>query len=82
MMSRRPNILFLMTDQMPRQTLRSDHPCMTPNLDKLAAKGVRFDRAYTPNAICSPARASLMTGLLPHNHRVLTVTHTTDDDQS
>ena len=81
-MSQRPNILFLMTDQMQGQVLRPDHPCITPNLDKLAARGVRFDRAYTPNAICSPARASLMTGLLPHNHGVLMVTHTTDDDQS
>lgn len=81
-MSSQPNILFLMTDQMQGQTLRPDHPCITPNLDKLASRGVRFDRAYTPNAVCSPARTSLMTGLLPHNHGVLMVTHTTDDDQS
>ena len=81
-MSSQPNILFLMTDQMQGQTLRPDHPCITPNLDKLAARGIRCDRAYTPNAVCSPARASLMTGLLPHNHGVLMVTHTTDDDQS
>lgn len=78
----RPNILFLMTDQMQAQVLRPGHPCQTPNLDRLAARGVRFDRAYTPNAICSPARASLMTGLLPHNHGVLTVTHCVDEDQS
>ena len=35
--------------------------------------GVRFTHAYTPNAICSPTRASIMTGLLPHNHGVLEV---------
>ena len=81
-MAPQPNILFLMTDQMQGQVLNPGHPCLTPNLDRLAAKGIRFTRAYTPNAICSPARASLMTGLLPHNHGVLTVTHTTDDDQS
>jgi choline-sulfatase len=80
-MSRRPNILFLMTDQMQARVLEPAHPCHTPNLERLATRGVRFLRAYTPNAVCSPARASLMTGLLPHNHGVLWVTHTVDADQ-
>jgi len=71
---RQPNILFLMTDQMQARVLEPGHPCQTPNLDRLAARGVRFQCAYTPNAVCSPARASLMTGLLPHNHGVQTVT--------
>ena len=77
-----PNILFLMTDQMQGRVLEPDNPCQTPHLDRLAARGVRFRRAYTPNAVCSPARASLMTGLLPHNHGVLYVVHTVDDDQA
>ena len=77
-----PNILFLMTDQMQGRVLEPDNPCQTPYLDRLAARGVRFRRAYTPNAVCSPARASLMTGLLPHNHGVLYVEHTVDDDQA
>lgn len=77
-----PNILFLMADQLQGRVFHPGHPCQTPNLDRLFSRGVRFDRAYTPNAICSPARASLMTGLLPHNHGVLTVTHCVDDDQS
>ena len=77
----RPNILFLMVDQMQGEVLDSGHVCHTPNLDRLVQRGVRFSRAYTPNAIYSPARASLMTGLLPHNHGVLTVIHTVDDDQ-
>ena len=80
-MTSRPNILFLMTDQMQGRVLDPAHPCQTPNLDRLASRGVQFTRAYTPNAVCSPARASLMTGLLPHNHGVLMVTHTVDDDQ-
>ncbi|MBN1642166.1 MAG: sulfatase-like hydrolase/transferase [Anaerolineae bacterium] len=80
-MSTPPNVLFLMTDQMQGRVLDPGHPCQTPNLDRLAARGVRFSRAYTPNAVCSPARASLMTGLLPHNHGVLMVTHTVDEDQ-
>ena len=76
-MATRPNVLILMTDQMQGRVLNPDHPCRTPNLDALAARGVRFPRAYTPNAICSPARASLMTGLLPHSHGVTTVNHCT-----
>lgn len=77
-----PNILFLMTDQMQANVLEEGHPCLTPNFDRLAEEGVTFTRAYTPNAVCSPARASLMTGLLPHNHGVLAVTHTSDEDQN
>ena len=66
-----PNILFLMADQMQARVLEQDHICQTPYLDRLAAEGTRFTRAYTPNNICSPTRASLMTGLMPHNHGVL-----------
>lgn len=78
-MATQPNILFLMTDQMQGRVLEPGHPCRTPHLDRLAARGMRFPRAYTPNAICSPARASLMTGLLPHTHGVVTVNHCTMD---
>ena len=80
-MTSSPNILFLMADQLRADVLRPEHPCVAPNLKGLAARGVSFARAYTPNAVCSPARASLMTGLLPHNHGVLEVTHCVDDDQ-
>lgn len=77
----KPNILFLMCDQFQGRVLSADSPCKTPNLRRVIENGVRFQNAYTPNAICSPARASLMTGLLPHNHGVLFVTHCVDDDQ-
>lgn len=80
-MARRPNILFLMTDQMQGRVLDPANPCQTPNLDALAGNGMRIRNAYTPNAVCSPARASLMTGLLPHNHGVVHVTQTVDNDQ-
>ena len=43
----------------------------TPATDRLAREGMRCSRAYTPTAICSPARVSLLTGLYPHNHDVL-----------
>ncbi len=74
-MSDQPNVLVLMCDQMQGRVLGPESLCQTPNFDKLAARGIRFSRAYTPNAVCSPARASLMTGLLPHNHGVYLVTH-------
>lgn len=67
---------------MQAKVLEKDSPCITPNLDRLASMGIRFRNAYTPNAVCSPARASLMTGLLPHNHGVVYVTHNVDRDQS
>jgi len=75
-------VLFLMADQMQGRVFRRGHPCRTPNIDRLMESGTAIRNAYTPNAVCSPARASLMTGLLPHNHGVLQVIHTTDDDQN
>lgn len=67
---------------MQAAVLEENHPCRTPNFDRLAQEGITIAKAYTPNAVCSPARASLMTGLLPHNHGVLQVIHTTDADQN
>ncbi len=75
---KRPNILFLMCDQMQKKSLQE---ALTPNFDSLVKDSVYFNNAYTTNAVCSPARASLMTGLLPHNHGVISVTHTMDSDQ-
>ena len=63
-MSQSPNILLVMADQLvPFLTGAYGHPVVrTPNLDRLAAGGVRFDGAYTPYPLCAPARAALMTG--------------------
>ncbi|WP_181789786.1 sulfatase-like hydrolase/transferase [Streptomyces phytophilus] len=67
------NILFLMTDQHRVDTLGcyGNPTVTTPALDALAADGTRFDRFYTPTAICTPARASLATGLHPFRHGML-----------
>jgi arylsulfatase A-like enzyme len=67
------NILFLMTDQHRADTLGTygNASAVTPVLDELAATGTRFDRWYTPTAICTPARASLLTGQAPFRHKVL-----------
>lgn len=50
-------------------------PCQTPHLDRLADEGVRFETAYTTCPVCSPARASVMTGLYPHQHGVCSNVH-------
>lgn len=73
--SRRPNLLFLMTDQQRADTITQGGPCLTPNLQALARQGADLRRCYAPNPICSPTRASLFTGLLPHAHGMTDVTH-------
>jgi arylsulfatase A-like enzyme len=66
------NVVFVFTDQQRQDSLGcyGNDWVDTPALDRLAAEGTRFDRAYTPTAICSPARASLVTGVRPHRHGV------------
>jgi len=70
----RPNILLILTDQHRYDTLGcyGAEMCRTPNLDALAARGVRFDRAYTSTVPCSPSRAALFTGVYPHKNHVPT----------
>ena len=80
-MTARPNILLFVMDACQAAALEAGGPCQTPNFDRLAERGVRFNRAYCPSPTCSPSRASLMTGLLPHNHGVLEVEHGRADDQ-
>ncbi|MEQ4204321.1 sulfatase-like hydrolase/transferase [Actinopolymorpha sp. B9G3] len=72
---RRPNVLVVMSDQQQAATVDPNGPCNTPQLDRLAARGARFTRCYTPSPVCSPARASFMTGLLPHQHGMVDVEH-------
>jgi arylsulfatase A-like enzyme len=66
-------MLFLMTDQHRVDTIGAygTQHTRTPALDELARTGTRFDRWYTPTAICTPARASLLTGWAPFRHKLL-----------
>jgi len=76
-MSDRPNIILFMTDQLRRDALGcyGNEICRTPNLDALAGQGACFENAFTVSPVCSPSRASLMTGLYPHNNGVMINTH-------
>ena len=67
---RRPNILMLCTDQQRFDSLGcyGNPHARTPNLDRLAAQGARFETCYVQNTVCSPSRASLFTGKYPRNH--------------
>lgn len=80
-MADRPNILLFLMDACQAGALERGSQCLTPNFDQLAARGTQFHRAYCPTPTCSPSRASLMTGVLPHNHGVLEVEHGRDEDQ-
>ncbi|MDL1900645.1 alkaline phosphatase family protein [Anaerolineae bacterium CFX9] len=64
------NVLFIMVDQMRADCLSIDgHPVVqTPNLDRLAKRGVRFSRAYVQTAVCGPSRACFYTGRYTHAH--------------
>jgi len=68
----RPNILWLCTDQQRWDTvgaLGNPH-IRTPAVDQLCAKGTAFRRAYTQSPICTPSRASMLTGRYPASHHV------------
>jgi len=69
--SRRPNVLLIMADDLNDDMGTFGHKIVkTPNLDRLAARGVRFERAYTQFPLCSPSRVSLLTGLRPDTTKI------------
>src|SRR5436305_108331 len=69
---RSPNVLLLLFDKCRTDAIGAYEGIKdrSPNLNQLAASGVRFEHAYTPQALCAPARASMLTGLYPHAHGV------------
>lgn len=71
--SLRPNILFIAVDDLrPELNCYGKTHIISPNLDKLAANGFQFNRAYCNIPVCGASRASLLTGLRPNPHRFLT----------
>ncbi|MFB3828229.1 MAG: sulfatase [Bryobacteraceae bacterium] len=69
---RPPNLVFILTDNHGAWSLGcyGNRDVRTPNIDGLAREGVLFERAFAVNAVCSPTRASLLTGLMPSQHGV------------
>ncbi len=66
------NILFVLTDDQRYDAMGFLHPWLeTPNMDRLAKNGVHFPKAMVTTSLCSPSRASILTGLYAHNHRVV-----------
>ena len=67
-----PNILFIVTDNQPASILGAygNPDVRTPNIDRLAKEGLRFTQAFAVHGMCSPTRATLLTGLLPSQHGV------------
>ncbi len=66
----KPNVLFIMSDDFRPEIGSYGSTALTPNLDKLAARSVQFDRAYCQQAVCNPSRSSLLTGLRPDTLRL------------
>ena len=71
--SERPNILFIMSDDHAVQALSAyGHPISklapTPNIDRIAENGARFERSYVTNSLCGPSRAAMLTGKFGHEN--------------
>ncbi len=78
-MPKQPNILIFMTDNQPAELLGcyGNDEIRTPHIDALAEDALKFDNAFCVNGMCSPCRASVMTGLMPSQHGL----HTWIDDR-
>ena len=76
------NIVFILTDDQGCWTLGcgGNPDIRTPNLDKLAARGMRFDNFFCASPVCSPARATLLTGEIPSKHGVIDWLHNKNEN--
>src|SRR4051795_11607160 len=70
---RRPNIVFILVDDLRWDELHcTGHPfAQSPNVDRLALEGASFPDAFATTPLCSPSRASFLTGQYPHRHGIV-----------
>ncbi len=71
--AQRPNIIFILVDDMRWDQLgTTGHPFVqTPNIDRIGREGMIFENAFVCTPLCSPSRASFLTGQYPHEHRII-----------
>jgi iduronate 2-sulfatase len=67
---KKPNVLFIMADDLRCEVGCYGSPAITPNIDRLAKRSVQFDRAFCQQAVCNPSRSSLLTGCRPDTLRL------------
>ena len=79
----RPNVIFIMSDDHATHAIGAYGSRIneTPNLDRIAAAGMRFDNAYCTNSICTPSRAAILTGTYNHVNGVTTLETPMDNRQ-
>src|SRR5215218_10029765 len=67
--AQRPNIIYIMSDDHDRLAISAYDKTLiqTPNIDRIAKEGMKFNNAFVGNSICGPARATLLTG--QHSHK-------------
>lgn len=69
----RPNFVIMMTDDQRQDAMScaSNKILQTPNMDRIAREGIRFQNMFVTNALCAPSRATLLTGRYSHSHGVI-----------
>ena len=78
-MPQHPNMIFILVDDLPIQDLGADNPVLrTPNLDKLVKGGTYVPRAAVSTSLCSPSRATILTGMSTRNHGIVDNQHSSE----
>ena len=72
--AKKPNVLFILVDDMGWKDLTNEGSVFyeSPNVDRIAKEGMKFTRGYATCQVCSPSRASILTGKYPTNHGITT----------
>src|SRR5213083_3679081 len=79
----RPNIIFIMADDHAAHAISAygSRINQTPNIDRIAQQGVRFDNCFCTNSICTPSRAVILTGQYSHLNGVKTLNDALDPER-